>query len=104
MNFYTRINKMESCQWKRHLFVVLTHLAFAIMFLQRLNLSIAIVAMVGPENQANITKEENDRSTIRLKAFDWDEAHQGMISVLSSMVMFLLTFQGEYLWANMEGS
>ena len=70
---------MECHHWKLHLFLFLAHLAFAIMFMQRLNLSIALVAMVGSENQLNITKERDEQNTSRAKEFAWDEAHQGMI-------------------------
>ena len=60
--------------WKHHVFVFLAHAAFVLMFVHRLNLSVAIIPMVesNTKNQSNTTKET-------LGEFQWDQAEQGMV-------------------------
>ena len=74
---------------KRLAFTILSHIAFAIMYMQRLNLSIAITAMVPPtqQQQHNITQpvrnggKVSDLDIIRddRNIFSWNEAQQGLL-------------------------
>ena len=85
------------------MFVVLAHSAFALMYIQRLNLSVAIIPMTdsNAKNQTNITKEAN-----ALGKFKWNQAQQGIVlsawcfgSILPKIPAGLLVdrYGGEYL-------
>ena len=62
--------------WRYYVFVVLAHSAFALMYIQRLNLSIAIIPVTdtNAKNQTNITKDAN-----ALGEFKWNQAQQGIV-------------------------
>ena len=63
-------------EWRRPAFVILAHSAFALMFIHRLDLSIAIVPMMekNTKNRKNVTNWANT-----LGEFEWDQAQQGII-------------------------
>lgn len=86
---YDQIANQECCEWgTRHTFALLSFLGFANMYAMRVNLSVAIVAMVNAPEQSNNTnigqecpmQNHTNAKLINVDGnFDWDNKEQGLI-------------------------
>ena len=63
--------------WRHGVFAFLVHSAFALMFIHRLDLSVAIIPMVVNDTKKSIKNPLKESNTLRV--FKWDQAEQGMV-------------------------